>query len=406
MTDLESSVIDGGAAVLELEPAHADDMGRIIAPCALSDFLLAVEACGFRAEVFRQERLRDANLSDAGALYQYLTRDHLESRRIERAAAPDSLRRLLNLPVANRAYVTSLARSLASGKCVGRLFRDAIWDGLSPQTLEEAQIAGLNYFLVIGDSHSSCYVKEIKDERLVPLHLLCPGATIMRLGLEDARSGFGRKILNWLRDNSATLRNLAVPVFLKFGQGDIEFVCPLRRMSEQRMAFSLTEFEEFADECLDRYFEFIDKILFFVGPDLLRVCSIFPPTLSTAEGVENYGSKAIDHVATAFNWDAASREAFQDGMRQLEMPDLSVRTNMHAIFNAKLQLRCARRNIRYVDDFSPLIDWTGTVASEFIRDHNGLNDHLRYGDVDRVIRPLLKRYCGATSRGHDSLGIV
>jgi hypothetical protein len=241
---------------------------------------------------------------------------------------------------------------------------------------------------MIGDSHSQLYFHAISPYRpALGFNLNCSGGTARGLRNEKSRSGYGVRVLDWLTKAAPFIESERLPVFFKFGQVDVEFAYIFERVRSGQRAFSFADFEAFADSSVNGYLSFLSQVARHVRPELIRVCSIFPPTLSDACWSDGYVNAHIGFLEGEDDPDALRRRVMN-----LEIPNLRRRTDMHSFFNGELRKACARAGHLFVDDFSPLLGPNGTVDSSFMRTHDGTDHHLSVNAPDPVLTSLIDRY--------------
>ncbi|GFE77669.1 hypothetical protein [Novosphingobium sp. TCA1] len=334
---------------------------RIISPCPLDKLISAVRACGFDPAEYINSVNDMKNFNEDQATYHFILQGFRENRDFPMGRPMQGISELLNLSIENTGY----QKLLASGVMV-RQFQTAAksnWDHLI-ELIKEIKSANFVPYIVIGDSHSELYSRFIDvDGRIfVPVNLVCSGATALGLGREDTRSGFGRRIYEWLKKLQS--ENIAIPeIFFKFGQVDVEFTSTFKRIKLDGNLFSLPDFVDFVDLSISSYEKFLREIS-YIGR--LSVCSIFPPTLTDAAWNEGYVNANI-----AFAETGVSPESISKQVRNLEIPSMRSRTEMHALYNHKLKKMSEHLRLNFIDDFSPLVGNQGVVAEEFVPGHPG-----------------------------------
>jgi hypothetical protein len=245
------------------------------------------------------------------------------------------------------------------------------------------KLYGYKPYVVIGDSHSELYSRFIDDsgDIYVPVNLICSGATALGLGREGTRSGVGLRVIEWVADLKANVPDLP-PIFLKFGQVDVEFTSTFKRMDSTTPLFSLSGFVEFSMNSIASYKKFIGKAGFAAGS--FMICSIFPPTLTDAAWKEGYVNANI-----AFSETGEAIEEIAERVKRLEIPSMRFRTEMHSLYNHMLRAMAEEVGGEYVDDFTPLVGSSGIVATEFTPGHPGNDHHLGHDFISPVIAPLV-----------------
>jgi hypothetical protein len=245
--------------------------------------------------------------------------------------------------------------------------------------LHDLREAGAAPYAVIGDSHSLQMVRRDRrgDRWLLPFHWLCRAASARGIGNEAGRSGAAGVV----RAALAALQPHKMPVILKFGQVDVEFVYAFKRIESGETPFDEARYVAFVDETAERYAAALDALV----PEVMRrrtiVASIFPPALSDAAWIRGYANAAVtDQHADRTVADLSS------AIRSLEIPSLSVRTRMHARFNAKMQGAAADMKMGYLDGFTPLVGSDGALAPRYRGRRDGGDHHLAF---QAARRPLI-----------------
>jgi len=223
---------------------------------------------------------------------------------------------------------------------------------------------------VIADSHGMFYLTEdvLHGGRLVPVPLLCTGASARGLGNPASRVQAGQRIRDHLKAVEARLAGGLV--LLKFGQVDLEFVYDYRRVRDGRRGFDLADAEAFARESALRYAAFV-RDLTDETPLKLVVTAALPPALNDAALREGYMNAHIVEMHAEIGPDAL-REALQE----LEMPDWKVRTELARTYNQALAAACAEFGLTFYDDFTPLVGPDGVIDPALILWHGGTDHHL------------------------------
>jgi hypothetical protein len=158
----------------------------------------------------------------------------------------------------NRDYIVALFRSLFFGQASNALTADRLWNGIDRGLIDCVRDMGGQPYFVIGDSHTNHYLRRTSagEKWLAALPMMCVGAGAMRLAADDSRTGFGKRILQWARTNAASGQPFDVPMFLKFGGIDAEFLWLRTRIRKGAYRFSIEEFDDFAREAVSCYGRF------------------------------------------------------------------------------------------------------------------------------------------------------
>src|SRR5882762_9317889 len=116
-----------------------------------------------------------------------------------------------------------------------------------------------------------------------------------------------------------TLINL--PVFLKFGGIDAEFLWMRTRIRRGIYRFSVAEFTDFAYESVACYGRFLDALANLMDRRLLRICAAYPAVLDDANWAAGFLSiqraSDQDHLASK--------------LKKTEIPDRSMRTHLRRL---------------------------------------------------------------------------
>jgi hypothetical protein len=243
-------------------------------------------------------------------------------------------------------------------------------------------------YAVIGDSHSRLLTRRSRRADgtwLLPLWWLETGASARGLGRSDARSGAGDRARAAI---DQALGAAAMPILLKFGQVDLEFVQPFKRLEAEDRTFDAARFKAFTDETVERYLTFLSRAIAAADRPRVHLCSLFPPTLSDAAWRTGYVNA---HIAELHG--PADQESLVQRLANLTIPDLAVRTGLHAEFNATLASAAASEGFAIVDDFTPFLNDAGVVDPRYVGPAAKADHHLdfhasRAPVVDRLWRLL------------------
>lgn len=288
-------------------------------------------------------------------LYEYEPRTRRWLRKVFASPLP-----FPPLDVAALAMAQELARGLTlDPDRVRRLLAAARLDGAAP-------------LAVIGDSHSTHLVRRIVrgGRWMLPLHLLCTGASARGLSNPAAAAGAGGRARTFLD------RLPPMPVVFMFGQVDVEFVHAFKRLESGHARFDEAEFDAFAGETVTRYVGFLTD----ATPETLKphatVATIFPPALSDSAWRQGYVNAHIAHL---------HGPADLAGLGALEIPSLATRTRLHARFNALLDAAARSAGFGVLDVFTPLLGPDGVVQRSLLGRARGTNHHLGYAASRRAL---------------------
>jgi len=255
--------------------------------------------------------------------------------------------------------------------------------GLEPDSALERRVSGLQRlgarpYGVLGDSHGRHLIR--RDRRngtwLVPVAHLASSASARGLGRPDGKSRAGPRV-------TAALRRLlaidGLPVLIKFGQVDIEFVQVFKRLAADEDRFSPDAFYAFADETIALYVAFLTGSVPATQRRRVRVMSLFPPALSDAAWREGYLNAHMVAVhGPADTADLATR------LGRLEIPDLAERTGLHGAFNARLRSAVEAEGFGWGDDFTPYLCPGGVLDPKWLGKAAGRDHHLDFHAARRT----------------------
>ena len=209
--------------------------------------------------------------------------------------------------------------------------------------------------------------------------MMCVGAAAMRLAADDSRTGFGKRILQWARTNAASGQPFDVPMFLKFGGIDAEFLWLRTRIRKGAYRFSIEEFDDFAREAVSCYGRFLDGLTEVMDRRCLRICAAYPAVIDDAHWVDVY--TAMHRVS--------DRAFIASELAKIEIPDRSMRTRLRRLFNEHLQEMCRAKSLAFVDDFSPFVDQSGETDELCYARYRGRNFHIDYAESeDRMVKVI------------------
>ena len=131
-------------------------------------------------------------------------------------------------------------------------------------------------YVIIGDSHCHIYCRMIESRSniYVPIPLICYATSARGLVSKTSRSGAGVRIARMA--SALSQSRTSVPVIVKFGQVDVEFVFDFHRTKFGGVNFDEKEWVAYLGKSVDSYVQFVDehfqKLKF-------RALGIFPPAL-------------------------------------------------------------------------------------------------------------------------------
>jgi hypothetical protein len=329
-----------------------------------------VKGCGFDEAVYLSLNpgLQQAGFDAAEALFHFLTHGFNEDRDNVCFPLPDGLLALTSLAIPERRYSGQLFRALLFGQLRNPETAARLWDRVDSGLIHWIRGEGGIPYVVMGDSHADHYSRRVwfGEQWLAPLRYLCPEASAGGLANPDSRLQYGPKILHWAE--TFARHASGVPVFLKFGGIDAEFLWMSRRIRDGIHHFSVEEFERFAQASILSYGRFLDALSAIIDPACLRICSVFPSVLGDADWTEGFLQA---HAASVGNIYTMSED-----LSIMEIPGLLARTQLRAIYNAGLREMCETRGLVFVDDFTPLIGADGTLDKRYRPRHGQVDHHL------------------------------
>jgi hypothetical protein len=348
----------GQSALLEKRTAGLDR----------DELIRCVKACGFDENRYVENNpdLETAGFDEPQAMLHFLAIGHLQPRDVTCGPFPDGLDGIRCLATRNRDYVTGLFRSLFFSQAKQTSAADRLWNGIARSLIDGVRDMGGQPYFVIGDSHVYHYLRRtsVGEKWLAALPIVCVGGAAMRLAADDSRTGFGQKILQWAKHTAALVHRLDVPIFLKFGGIDAEFLWVRARIKKRAYRFSIDEFDDFARESVSSYGRFLDALTEVMGRRWLRICAAYPAV--------------VDDAYWADVFLTAHGSALASELEKTEIPDRSTRTRLRRLYNEHLRQMCREKSLAFVDDFSPFVDANGETAEICYRARRGRNHHIDY----------------------------
>jgi len=164
-----------------------------------------------------------------------------------------------------------------------------------------------------------------------------------------------------------------LPILMKFGQVDIEFVQVFKRLASGEALFSQAAFDAFADETIALYAAFLAGVVPVAQRGRVRVMSLFPPALSDSAWREGYLNAHM--VAVHGPPDTGDLTA---RLADLEIPDLGQRTALHAAVNVRLRAAIEAQGFVWGDDFTPWLGQDGLLDPAWLGPAAGRDHHLDF----------------------------
>ena len=348
----------------------------------------AVRACGFDEGAYLRDNpgLAEALGDPAAGFLHFLEHGFAERRAIACGPLPDGLAALASLDIPERRYATLLFRAVFFGQLRHPRTEERLWAGLPSGTIGLLRAMGGVPYYVFGDSHVSHFVhRPSADKRwLAPLPVICHAGSALGLGSETSRLQYGPRILNWARAGSRAAGGFDVPVFLKFGGIDAEFLWMMQRLKQGIVRFSVEEYDGFARRSVAAYGGFLDALATILGRQPIRVHAVFPTALRDDDWIERF--------VQAHRGTPASDRQLYEKLGRMEIPDLPLRTQLRALYNAHLAQRCRENGLIFVDDFSIFLDATGSTAERY---RAGPDDHhLPFKESEEALINLIWDFVG------------
>lgn len=270
---------------------------------------------------------------------------------------------------------------------------DAHTDDRLEELIRYGNYNALPYF-VIGDGHSRLYqsIRIFPDGKwLLPIAMTCSGGSARTLGDAASSRRYGLRIIAMIARIARFLEQGSF-CFFKFGQVDVEYLYTHRWSIAGTPAFDRSDFDSYADECIELYIGFLKHA---IKPELRQqvcVCSICPP----ASADENFAQR---YVRAHFG-DKITVEMEQAQLRavaRLSIPNICERTALHGAFNDRLRQAAEAAGFIFEDDFSLLIDKAaGKLPDRFTKNGRGedihiVRSHETISIMERLIRARLDR---------------
>ena len=173
----------------------------------LEELIRSVKGCGFDENRYVENNpdLRNDGFDGPQGMLHFLAIGHQQRRDATCGPLPDGLEGIRSLAPRNRDYITGLFRSLFFSQARQAGTTDRLWDGIDRGVIDGIRDMGGQPYFVIGDSHTYHYLRRtsLGEKWLAALPIVCVGAAAMRLATDDSRAGFGKRILQWAKNNAA-----------------------------------------------------------------------------------------------------------------------------------------------------------------------------------------------------------
>ncbi len=326
---------------------------------------------GFSPAAYRAANVDLTQMSDADAISHFILHGAKERRQFEqKELRAEHLR-------GDRDIVISLSYNYARSNI-----------GLDAESIVRtldvlAKIEGCAPFLLIGDSHSVAYHRLIVSGNrwFIPLHLCCPGGSAIGLPNDQSRSGYGAAIKRMVDGLSS--RDIEIPLLLQFGQVDTEFASAFRRIRDAERQFNLERAISFNEESVRKYSSWLSYLSRRYKN--ITVLSIFPPCLSNDTWRQGYVN---GHIAFLEELDLSD---LHSKISELEIPDLSTRTSIHAHYNQLLKSACDNIGLAFAEGFFEYLSDRKVIDEKWIPFYRGADHHLEYQPVQAPTEAVLRR---------------
>lgn len=357
-------------------PLYDPDLATLCAPMPVGKVAAMVRDAGFSPEAYTGafgEIVRAAEPTEHFML-------HGLGRLISWSEwRPDGLARLANAGFGTASYRAGLVGSIAAGwalrlaPSLDECFAEVL------AALPELHRIGGRPLIMIGDSHTGPYNLPFcrREKWFFPLRFLCGAGSALGLANPTSRNGYGPRVKLLL---PKALR-ASLPIVLKFGQVDIEFVYTFHRVRDGKTQYDPADCEAFCVRSADAYMDFLTEAVAAADRHRIMIATVFPPSLSDADWRRGY----VNGHVVSLEADQ-SIEAIADGVRSIQIPDLVERTRVHAFYNARLEAAARQAGFGFVDDFSPLLSCFGVLDNHF---SIGDDHHVYIGTAAPVLGTLI-----------------
>lgn len=337
---------------------------------------------GFSSDLYRNahQDLIENMHDPSHALDHFLSYGYRENRRFKIDLNNASLLAIIELKELCLQYKALIASALLRASSLQEMNYVEVW-----HLILELRQFGARPLIIIGDSHSNCYIHADfrRDEWLLPVHILCSGGSAIGLNNPASRSGYG-DVIRRFRDITGWSAGSGVPIVFKFGQVDTEFVYIFRRIESGMMKFDFLDYVKFCADSVFGYFSFLSQLFPPSDRSMVDIFSIFPPALSSEHWEKGYVNAHIAFLEAQSDLDLLARK-----IRDLEIPNLAARTKMHEFYNEFIRKAALHFHFRYVDDFSPLIGSDGVLARKFTQFSGGTDHHIDQHPSASALIPIL-----------------
>ena len=359
-------------------------------PATSGSVIAAVRQAGFSEEAYFQANpdLRPVFPGPARALLHFLAMVKIERRGFPITLHVAGLAAIHALPTDDRTMIAGLLASLADAATfMGTAPRPEVLHGLWPVVRAAGRLGG-HAFVIIGDDNASLYRRSAVQgaDWLLPLHVCCGGGSAIGLGEPHSRSGHGRQVRALIESLPGAETGNDIPILIRFGQVDLEFVQPLRRSRQGGTCFDQGEFEAFAAASVSAYAAFLVSVVPPARRAGVVVLGVFPPVVTDETLRRGHIDGGVANAAGINDPDA-----LQAAFARLEWPDLATRTRLHAAYNARLEEAVCAAGFRFAADFDGLLSRDGVLDQRYIAAGNGRDHHLDFALTETLLTNTIWR---------------
>ena len=359
-------------------------------PAGIDTIIDAVRAAGFsEVDYYRSNPdLQTAFASPRRALFHFLAMVKIERRKFPIALHANGLAAIHALPTDDRTMIAGLLASLADAATFrGTAPQPEVLRDLWPEVQMLSRLGG-HAFVIVGDSHSTFYRRSAVQggDWLLPLHVCCSGGSAIGLGNAHSRSGYGKQVQALIESLSEAENGGNIPVLIQFGQVDLEFVHPFRRIRQGATHFDRGEFEAFSAASVAAYSTYLESLVPPSRRANVIVLGVFPPAVKDEvlrRGHINGHIAALEGINDP--------DALKAALAGLEWPDLAIRTRLHADHNARLEEAVCAAGFRFSSDFEGLLSRDDILDQRFISSGRGEDHHLDFAPTETLLTNTIWR---------------
>ncbi|MDE8349653.1 MAG: hypothetical protein POG74_09255 [Acidocella sp.] len=254
---------------------------------------------------------------------------------------------------------------------------------LTCQSMRE--YGGQPYF-IFGDSHSRLYRRSgTRSEKwLLPIHVCFTAGSAIGLRNPTSKTGYGETLKQVFEIMKEIEAFGSTKIFLQFGQVDVEFLHPFRRIMNEEIEFKAQEFQIFCETTIEAYINFLTVIIPDGHKSLVYIVGIFPPALNDDILQAGYTHPHISEIENV-----TENEALKNSLSKLQWPNKIERTKNHAYFNNELKIAAIKAGFKFISDFDEFLNKQKNLAENFIAFSKGQDHHLDFKPSEMVIEKSL-----------------